>query len=206
MTSPIPPDERRCTAKAKSTGNRCKRPAVPGTVVCLKHGGAAPHVQASGQARLREARARAAAQLFGIPEQVDPHQALLDEVHRSTGLIAFYQAHIEALAPEDMVWGDTERIEHSWSEWGSFSETKRGAAVNLWIKLYNEERDRRVRVAKAAIDAGVAERIVRLEEARGAAVARLIVELIENPDLGLTTGQKELARTAAANGLRALAA
>jgi hypothetical protein len=36
-----------CTAKAKSTGERCRRPAVPGRNVCRYHGGATPRGIAS---------------------------------------------------------------------------------------------------------------------------------------------------------------
>jgi len=45
-------DERRCTATAKSTGERCKRPAIKGGDVCYQHGGAAQQVQDKAQERL----------------------------------------------------------------------------------------------------------------------------------------------------------
>lgn len=44
--------ENRCTAKAKSTGERCQRPAIRGSNVCYQHGGAAPQVQQKAQERL----------------------------------------------------------------------------------------------------------------------------------------------------------
>lgn len=37
----------RCTAKAKSTGAQCKRPALPGSTKCRIHGGATPRGLAS---------------------------------------------------------------------------------------------------------------------------------------------------------------
>ena len=45
-------DDRRCTATAKSTGERCKRAAVRGSNVCSMHGGKAPQVQQKAQERL----------------------------------------------------------------------------------------------------------------------------------------------------------
>jgi hypothetical protein len=45
-------EERRCTATAKSTGERCQRPAIKGGDVCYQHGGAAPQVQEKAQERL----------------------------------------------------------------------------------------------------------------------------------------------------------
>ena len=44
----------RCTATAKSTGERCQRPSVKGAEVCYQHGGAAPQVQKKAQERLDE--------------------------------------------------------------------------------------------------------------------------------------------------------
>lgn len=46
------PKAHRCTAKAKSTGKSCTRPAIPGGVVCRYHGGAAPQVRQKAAARL----------------------------------------------------------------------------------------------------------------------------------------------------------
>jgi len=45
-------DSQRCTATAKSTGERCKRGAIPGGNVCSMHGGKAPQVQQKAQERL----------------------------------------------------------------------------------------------------------------------------------------------------------
>jgi len=44
--------QRQCSAHAKQTGRRCRQPAIPGGTVCRYHGGAAPQVQRSAQARL----------------------------------------------------------------------------------------------------------------------------------------------------------
>jgi hypothetical protein len=47
------PAPRRCSAKSKSTGKPCQRPAIPGGTVCRYHGGAAPQVKAAAMDRLR---------------------------------------------------------------------------------------------------------------------------------------------------------
>lgn len=49
----------RCTAKAKSTGDRCKRGAIHGGTVCRMHGGAAPQVQKKAAQRIADARDKA---------------------------------------------------------------------------------------------------------------------------------------------------
>jgi len=47
-------DPDRCTATAKSTGEQCKQPAIPGGNVCRFHGGDAEQVQKKAQERLDE--------------------------------------------------------------------------------------------------------------------------------------------------------
>lgn len=44
----------RCTATAKSTGNRCRKRPIPGGPVCSKHGGNAPQVRKAAKLRLAE--------------------------------------------------------------------------------------------------------------------------------------------------------
>lgn len=44
----------RCTATARSTGERCKQPAIPGGNVCRFHGGSAEQVEKKAQERLEE--------------------------------------------------------------------------------------------------------------------------------------------------------
>jgi hypothetical protein len=46
------------------------------------------------------------------------------------------------------------------------------------VRLYQEERDRLVRVAKAAIDAGVAERQVRITEEQARQLARVVSAIV----------------------------
>jgi hypothetical protein len=42
----------KCKATATTTGERCKKQAIRGGVVCYKHGGAAPQVKAAAAARV----------------------------------------------------------------------------------------------------------------------------------------------------------
>lgn len=49
-----PSTERQCTAKSKTSGQRCKKYAIPGGTVCTSHGGKAPQVKRKAQLRLLE--------------------------------------------------------------------------------------------------------------------------------------------------------
>mgnify|MGYP000953443362 CR=1 FL=1 len=64
--NPMPkgvPNGETCNAKSKQTGDRCKRPRVPGAMVCRYHGGAAPRTIAKAKERLLAAADPAAAYL-----------------------------------------------------------------------------------------------------------------------------------------------
>jgi hypothetical protein len=72
-------DTKRCTAKAKRTGQRCERAAVPGTHTCRVHGGAAIQVVAAGQRRLAEQKAARLAEKLGAADgmfSTDPAEVL----------------------------------------------------------------------------------------------------------------------------------
>jgi hypothetical protein len=55
--------------------------------------------------------------------------------------------------------------------------------------LWSEERDRLARYSKAALDAGVAERAVRLAERTGAVIAETLERVFGDPELALTRKQ-----------------
>ena len=58
------------------------------------------------------------------------------------------------------------------------------------LRLWSEERDRLARTAKLAVDAGVAEKHIRLVEQAGQDIARLITGILD--DLGLTRAQEAI--------------
>ena len=68
----------RCTATSKQSGQRCKRRASPGALVCAMHGGAAPQVRAKAAKRLVEHEAASTLERLGQAEPLaDPISALL---------------------------------------------------------------------------------------------------------------------------------
>jgi hypothetical protein len=53
MAAPDLMAPRKCSARAKSSGQPCQRPAIHGGTVCRFHGGAAPQVKLAAMERLR---------------------------------------------------------------------------------------------------------------------------------------------------------
>lgn len=76
-------ESRRCRAKSKRSGNRCKHPAMIGGFVCDKHGGKAPQVKRKAAERVmdiidpdRTLRTTAAIAFADITEIYDEHYNL----------------------------------------------------------------------------------------------------------------------------------
>lgn len=195
----------KCSAR-KSNGEPCGAWAIRGGTVCRVHGGSAPAVKAAAARRLEEAKASAAATTLGLPVEIDPHAALLGEVHRSAGVVAWLTLQVQQLQASEVVWGRTKEADQEGGPGGGYSLREEGAAVNLWVKLLGEWSDRLTRVAKAAIDAGVSERLVKLEERKGELIAELLANVIDDDRIGLTGEQRQRAREVAAEQLRALPA
>ena len=150
---------RRCQAHAKSTGGRCRKPVRAGATVCYWHGGAAPQVKVKADERAHLERARRAAETLGSPADVDPHDALLQEVHRTAGHVAWLAGIVAQLQRDELVRGITKTV---YLPDGS-RRVEAEAAVNIWVRLYQAERDHLRRVSVDAIRAGVEERRVELE-------------------------------------------
>ena len=56
------PEDRRCTARSRRSGERCGRAATPGTNVCASHGSKAPAVRRAAARRVAQAAAEQAVQ------------------------------------------------------------------------------------------------------------------------------------------------
>ena len=194
-----------CTATSKQTGNQCRNTAIPGLTVCRIHGGSTARAKAAAARNVETQRARDAANQLGIPLEVSPQQALLDEVQRAAGMVAYYGQRVTEIAEQDtnrLVNGVTKVEQRD----GAQSQTSKTveATTNVWLQLWNEERDRLARVANLAIRAGIEERRVQLAESQGALIADVIRRILGR--LNLTPDQYDLVGEVVPQELRALTA
>lgn len=165
----------RCNARRRDgTGGTCRRPAGwgtphPGHGPCKLHGGNTRNHLVAAQAE----QARQAVATYGLPRDIDPAAALLEEVHRTAGHVAWLSDRIAELDEDALAWGPTEVAEKTATEFPG-TDTKETARPSVWLDLYHRERAHLVRVSKAALDAGISERLVRLAEQQGAMLAEVI--------------------------------
>lgn len=156
----------RCPARNRS-GDPCGHPAGWGTDhagagLCRNHGGCTPNGRRNAQTII----ARRAVATYGLPREVDPAVALLEEVARTAGHVEWLGARIREMNPDAPVSGTI------------------GAA---WLDLYRAERRHLVRVCRDAIAAGAEARRVRIAEETGAAIVAVLHAVLA--DLGLADNE-----------------
>lgn len=181
-----------------------------GAGVCWFHGAGRANVRETGRRRLALAEATKLMQTYGRPIVTDPAQALLDEIARTAGHVAWLGARVAALQPEQLVDGvaQTTTVEPAAAEDAdsrpSRVEVVRRVGVNVFVQLYMAERKHLAQVAEAALKCGIEDRRVRLAESQGAVIVNLLRRVLDAEELGLTADQKRLGRQLAAGQLRAL--
>jgi hypothetical protein len=184
---PIAPDDT-CNARKRNGEGYCGRPAGWGTDHlgvgrCKMHGGNMPNHRKQAQTEL----AKLGVEAFGLPINIDPHDALMEELHRTAGIIAFYELQIQSLQEVSDLHGPTGT---SGSDIESGLEHHPSEAPNIWVKLHKEERQHFVKVAESCIKAGIDERRVQIAEQQGVLIATAIRNILMA--LGIDTAQAQV--------------
>lgn len=187
------PDEKpKCGARTRA-GGVCRRPAGWGTDHlgagrCSSHTGSTRNGRKAAQKEI----ARQEVARFALPREVDPSVALLEEVHRTAGWVAWLTARVEERVTE---LGDVKAL---------FQTTASDRRASEWVQLLADERKHLAAVTSAAIRAGIEERRVRLAEQQGDLLAGVIRAILD--DLGLSREQRALVPEVVPRHLRSLTA
>jgi hypothetical protein len=150
----------------------------PGVGRCARHGGKS--LQGRREAALLMAHALAR------HHATTPWQALLDEVQRCAGAVAWLDWKV-GQAPDDAALLSSDPVD--------------GFAP--WVAMRERYEDRLAKVAKMTMDAGVASALVARAEVSGQATARVLMNTLGA--LGLSDDQMDLARTVMRRELLAIA-
>lgn len=106
-----PSENRRCTAKSKRSGKRCRRAAIRGGWVCASHGARSPQVKAAAQRRVAEAYAAEllADSLWNVgaaptTDPVDSLQRLAGKLEQAVDVLGMRAEAGDAETPTGEVW------------------------------------------------------------------------------------------------------
>lgn len=173
-TSPNP--GAKCGAISTRTHVACKKPAGFGTDHqgygrCKHHGGSTQ----SGVIAAEKQRLTIHRQMFGDAEVIDPGQSLLEEVYRGRAFIRFLEGLLVSHGINQDAGIDPGQL--------LVEITEDGYKARAWVAVWQKEREMHARACKMALDAGIAERQVRMMEQFADAIGDLVYGLIA--DLGM---------------------
>lgn len=107
---------------------------------------------------------------YTSPIEVDPTQAMLQELYRTAGMVKWLDGKI--------------------SKWELDTDEEIPDSQKQWMSVHREERKHMVHVARSALLAGIAEREIKLAEQQGAILADAIDKILGR--LNLTAAQLDL--------------
>lgn len=185
------PNYPRCGAHPEAEGGPCKNGAGkntdhPGIGRCAWHGGATRTQRISARRQYLSMQAEA----FGISRDVDPATGILEAVHKAAGQVDWYEAEVNALETpwvEQTVPGGTRIDAHP-------------AVVG-----YTKALDQFYTYSERTLKLDLFTRAVVADELQAAVLARLVMEVLDAPELGLSHEQREQGRRIGGRKLRELA-
>ena len=200
---PPPPDEIRCNATNKESGERCRNGHGPGGKVCGKHGGKAAQVKRAATARTTEAElVTLATGLVGKPVG-NPLTELSKLAGRARAWMELLEDRVQALLDEDHA--DPEHIERDERgkpvERGIRYRGGAGEQTRAEVQLYERAMGQLGTLLTAIARLDIDSRLAAITEKQADAVIAAL-------EAGLTAagvnepGQRTLAKAAASRELR----
>jgi hypothetical protein len=171
-----------CSAHKRGTNQTegCRQEPVRGATICHYHGGASPLVRAKAAEQLVRQKAEDELHRFGIAVKVDPAEELLDLIAHTAGYVRYLRTRVDALMAEDQNWGIS-RMKEGGEDYGPTYEAK----PNVWIQMLDHWTEKHARLLVEALKLKLDERRVKLAEAQGNALIRVLdgvlLELGHNP-------------------------
>lgn len=178
-----------CIGHVRQSGAKvrpCNQHAMEGSLRCRRHAKAPGKTEA-------EARIMAMAVTLGSPLKISPHAALLEELYRTNGHVAWLAQKIGELDEDVLVWGTASSLTRplNMGKDGddpneTVEELKAEARPSEWYSLYLIERKHLADVANMCIRANIAEREIAVIEAQAVILAQVIQLILTDERMGVT--------------------
>jgi hypothetical protein len=161
-----------CNARKRQGEGLCRnragmRTTHEGYGRCYLHGGTTP----GGVV----AAAKQEAAKLGAEFQLEPHDALLLSVRMAAGFERYCAMRVAQLEAEQVV---VQHEQRRVADDGTTVTTSTRAELNVWVREHQKAIDQLARIAKVALDAGVDERRLKIEEQLVGAFANAIDSLL----------------------------
>ncbi len=151
---------------------------MKGSKTCRMHGSANKRSRQAAERNLAREKAMKVLANLGEPEPVDPAEALLQLVAWKRAEILVLRERVAEIEQDDLVFG-TVKEKTGEGALGPTSETVEQAGQHTWYRLLHAAEDQLARYAKAALDAGIAERQVRIAEQQGSLIATALKGILD---------------------------
>lgn len=162
-------------ARTKAGGAPCQKPAGWGTdhagfAECRLHGGMAPGQRQAAAGAMARAHV---ASLIGPVDDIEPQEALQLAISLTAAEVQFFGERIAELGVDEIAGQATVKTvrraasagEDRGDDDGDVVEVRQLApTLHIWVKARSDALERLARYAKAALDANVDERRVRVQE------------------------------------------
>ncbi len=181
----------KCGGKKRQGEGTCTQAAGwgtdhPGFGRCKLHGGKTPTHKISA----REERAKALAVTLGVPIEVDPKEAILQQIYWRHGAVAWWRERVRALDPEALVWGVV-KTSKGFGPQGPVDVTDEAAEVSVYLAQYLAAQAALESLCIQAVKIGLDERRVRLAEQQQAELAEGFRWLVGEARLRLDLSEAE---------------
>lgn len=185
-------------------GEDCTAWAIRGGNFCNKHGGALPNVKKSAARKRAQNTVERKVLMYGLPRDVAPAEALLEELQRTQGHVDWLHNVIMNIDTEDdLIKGVVEEVHRSGvADEANWDEERVATVENIWVRMYFRERKHLLDVAKTIMGLGLAQQMVHISKQQADTFDKAIVALV------LTLGHDindDRVRAAIADSLRTVA-
>lgn len=167
------PDPKRCQGHSSQAKRQCEKTPMEALTVCRNHGGKTPGAVAKATERKQTAQLEVAVRTYGARLDIDPGDAMLDEVRWTAGHVAWLREQVQQLEAEQLTWGRSGTVEKS-----DGPESTWRAAPHVLLDLYARERKHLIDASRATIVSGIEERQVRLAERQGDLLVDVITRIV----------------------------
>jgi len=183
LRAPAPPEEQRCTATNRESGERCRRHHRPGGKVCAPHGGNAKQVRQAANVRAAEAKLTAkAAKLVGEPVD-NPLVELGRVAGRARAWMELLEGRVEALLESEP---DAQNDEDEGEGDGSTQRRadiryahRAGEQTRAEVQLYERAMAQLGTMLTAIARLNIDERLAKVTDAQAQAVMGAVEAAIE---------------------------